>query len=182
MADIDIIGVERRYGSFTALHAVDLKVQDQEFLVLLGASGCGKTTLLRLLAGLDRQSSGEIRIGGKTVDDIPARRRGIAMVFQNYAVFPHLTVFENIAFGLKMRKLPAEEIDTKVRRAAGLICPNASAAAAILDDDFTVPVDIIADISHERVAEDANDNRVAAEHMRIYHRATETWQIPALLL
>ena len=121
MADIDIIGVERRYGTFTALHAVDLKVEDQEFLVLLGASGCGKTTLLRLLAGLDRQSSGEIRIGGKTVDDIPARRRGIAMVFQNYAVFPHLTVFENIAFGLKMRKLPAEEIDTKVRRAAGLM-------------------------------------------------------------
>jgi multiple sugar transport system ATP-binding protein len=121
MADISIDGVERRYGSFTALHAIDLEIQDQEFLVLLGASGCGKTTLLRLIAGLDRQSGGTIKIGDRVVDDVPPRNRGIAMVFQNYAVFPHLTVFENIAFGLRMKKMPEQDIKTKVTNAAALM-------------------------------------------------------------
>lgn len=121
MADISITGVERRYGDFTALHAIDLEIQDQEFLVLLGASGCGKTTLLRLVAGLDRQSSGQIKIGDRVVDDVPPRNRGIAMVFQNYAVFPHLTVFENIAFGLRMKKLPEPDIQEKVNNAALLM-------------------------------------------------------------
>lgn len=78
--------------------------------MLLGASGCGKTTLLRLVSGLDRQSSGQIKIGPKVVDDVPPRDRGIAMVFQNYAVFPHLTVFENIAFGLRMKKMAEPDV------------------------------------------------------------------------
>jgi multiple sugar transport system ATP-binding protein len=121
MADIVIRGVAKRFASFTALHQVDLDVADREFLVLLGASGCGKTTLLRIIAGLDSPSEGEIRIGGKRVNELPPRARGIAMVFQNYAVFPHLTVFENIAFGLRMKKLPRAEIDTKVNRAASLM-------------------------------------------------------------
>ncbi|MGI9499250.1 MAG: ABC transporter ATP-binding protein [Geminicoccaceae bacterium] len=121
MANIDIAGVERRYGDFTALHAIDLEVQDQEFLVLLGASGCGKTTLLRLIAGLDRQSQGQIKIGSKVVDDLPPRHRGIAMVFQNYAVFPHLTVFENIGFGLRMQKMDEDSIKKKVTNAAELM-------------------------------------------------------------
>jgi multiple sugar transport system ATP-binding protein len=121
MADIAIRGVAKRFAGFTALHHVDLDVTDREFLVLLGASGCGKTTLLRLIAGLDSPSEGEIRIGGKRVNELPPRARGIAMVFQNYAVFPHLTVFENIAFGLRMKKLPRAEIDTKVNRAASLM-------------------------------------------------------------
>lgn len=121
MADISIEGVERRYGDFTALHAIDLEIEDQEFLVLLGASGCGKTTLLRLIAGLDRQSSGRIKIGDRVVDDVPPRDRGIAMVFQNYAVFPHLTVFENIAFGLRMKKLPEPDIQRKVTESAELM-------------------------------------------------------------
>ncbi len=121
MAAIEIREVAKRFGSFNALVDIDLDVADREFLVLLGASGCGKTTLLRLIAGLDTPSDGEIRIGGKRVNELPPRSRGIAMVFQNYAVFPHLTVFENIAFGLRMKRLPESEIDTKVKRSAELL-------------------------------------------------------------
>ena len=90
-------------------------------MVLLGASGCGKTTLLRIIAGLETPSQGEVWIGGRRVDKLPPRERGIAMVFQNYAVFPHLTVFENIAFGLRMKKLPQSEIDRRVNRTAELM-------------------------------------------------------------
>ena len=121
MAEIEIRDIAKRFGAVTALVDIDLDVADREFLVLLGASGCGKTTLLRLIAGLDRVSAGDIRIGGKRVNDLPPRARGIAMVFQNYAVFPHLTVFENIAFGLRMKKLPQAEIDEKVKRSAALM-------------------------------------------------------------
>ncbi len=121
MAAIEIRDVAKRFGSFDALVDIDLAVADREFLVLLGASGCGKTTLLRLIAGLDTPTRGEIRIGGKRVNELPPRSRGIAMVFQNYAVFPHLTVFENIAFGLRMKRLPEAEIDTKVKRSAELL-------------------------------------------------------------
>ena len=121
MAAIEIRGVAKRFGTFTALHAVDLDVADREFLVLLGASGCGKTTLLRLIAGLDTPTQGDIKIGARSVTNLPPRSRGIAMVFQNYAVFPHLTVFENIAFGLRMKKLPQPEIHRRVEGAAGLM-------------------------------------------------------------
>jgi multiple sugar transport system ATP-binding protein len=121
MAAIEIRDVAKRFGSFNALVDIDLDVADREFLVLLGASGCGKTTLLRLIAGLDTPTQGELRIGGKRVNELPPRSRGIAMVFQNYAVFPHLTVFENIAFGLRMKRLPDSEIDTKVKRSAELL-------------------------------------------------------------
>src|SRR5438105_351816 len=121
MAEIAIKGVAKRFGGFTALHQVDLTVADQEFMVLLGASGCGKTTLLRIVAGLESPSQGEVWIGGRRVDHLPPRDRGIAMVFQNYAVFPHLTVFENIAFGLRMKKLPQAEVEHRVIRTAELI-------------------------------------------------------------
>ncbi len=121
MAGIEIRDVAKRFGAVTALVDIDLDVADREFLVLLGASGCGKTTLLRLIAGLDRPSAGDIRIGGRRVNDLPPRARGIAMVFQNYAVFPHLTVFENIAFGLRMKKLSEAEIEEKVKRSAELM-------------------------------------------------------------
>lgn len=121
MAEILIKNVAKRFGSFTALHSIDLTISDQEFMVLLGASGCGKTTLLRIIAGLETPSEGEVWIGGKRVDHLPPRERGIAMVFQNYAVFPHLTVFENIAFGLRMKKLPQQEITTRVNRTAELM-------------------------------------------------------------
>ena len=121
MAEIAIKNVAKHFGSFTALHSVDLTIADQEFMVLLGASGCGKTTLLRIIAGLETASQGEVWIGGKRVDHLAPRDRGIAMVFQNYAVFPHLTVFENIAFGLRMARIPAAEIAARVNRTAELM-------------------------------------------------------------
>jgi multiple sugar transport system ATP-binding protein len=121
MAEILIKGVKKTFGLFTALHSIDLTIADQEFMVLLGASGCGKTTLLRIIAGLETPTDGEVWIGGRRVDQLAPRERGIAMVFQNYAVFPHLTVFENIAFGLRMKKLPQPEIDRRVTRTAELM-------------------------------------------------------------
>jgi len=121
MAEIVIKQVAKSFGSFTALHSIDLTIADQEFMVLLGASGCGKTTLLRIIAGLETPTSGEVWIGGRRVDQLPPRDRGIAMVFQNYAVFPHLTVFENIAFGLRMNKLPQAEVERRVNRTAELM-------------------------------------------------------------
>jgi multiple sugar transport system ATP-binding protein len=121
MAIIEIKGVAKTFGAFTALHSVDLTNADQEFMVLLGASGCGKTTLLRIIAGLETPTTGEVWIGGRRVDQLPARKRGIAMVFQNYAVFPHLTAYENIAFGLRMQKQPQAEVDRRVTRTAELM-------------------------------------------------------------
>jgi multiple sugar transport system ATP-binding protein len=121
MAEIDIIRVAKRFGSYQALHTLDLAVKDQEFLVLLGASGCGKTTLLRIIAGLETASEGEVKIGEKRVDPLPPKDRGIAMVFQNYAVFPHMTVFENIAFGLRMKRMQQAEVDRRVKRTAALM-------------------------------------------------------------
>jgi multiple sugar transport system ATP-binding protein len=121
VATIEIKGVGKQFGSYTALHTLDLTVNDQEFLVLLGPSGCGKTTLLRIIAGLERASAGTVAIGGKRIDHLPPRARGIAMVFQNYAVFPHMTVADNIAFGLKMKKVAPGDIERKVKRAADLM-------------------------------------------------------------
>ncbi|MEX0860726.1 MAG: ABC transporter ATP-binding protein, partial [Cucumibacter sp.] len=121
MAEIVIKGVTKQFGTFTALHGIDLTIADLEFMVLLGASGCGKTTLLRIVAGLESPTDGEVWIGGRRVDQLPPRDRGIAMVFQNYAVFPHLTVFENIAFGLRMRRLAGDVITRRVEKTAELM-------------------------------------------------------------
>ncbi|MFN3973374.1 MAG: ABC transporter ATP-binding protein [Gemmobacter sp.] len=121
MAEILIKGVAKSFGAFTALHEVDLTIADREFMVLLGASGCGKTTLLRIVAGLETASKGEVWIGDRRVDHLPPRERGIAMVFQNYAVFPHLTVYENIAFGLRMKKMDKAEVNRRVTRTAELM-------------------------------------------------------------
>ena len=121
MAVIEIKNIAKSFGTFTALHSVDMTIADREFMVLLGASGCGKTTLLRIIAGLETPSTGEVWIGGRKVDHLPPRDRGIAMVFQNYAVFPHLTVYENIAFGLRMKKHPKAEVDRRVNRCAELM-------------------------------------------------------------
>ncbi len=121
MAEIAIRGVAKRFGVFQALRSLDLTVADREFMVLLGPSGCGKTTLLRIIAGLETPSAGEVWIGERRVDKLPPRDRGIAMVFQNYAVFPHLTVYENIAFGLRMKRLPRAQVEERVRRTAALM-------------------------------------------------------------
>lgn len=121
MADIEIKNVAKKFGEYQALYDINLSISDQEFMVLLGASGCGKTTLLRIVAGLETATTGEVWIGGRRVDHLAPKDRGIAMVFQNYAVFPHMTVFENIGFGLRMQKLPNDEVTRRVERTAGLM-------------------------------------------------------------
>jgi multiple sugar transport system ATP-binding protein len=123
MAEIRIERISKTYsGSKTpAVQDVSLAIADREFMVLLGPSGCGKTTLLRMIAGLEHPDAGRITIGDRDVTDLPPRKRGIAMVFQSYAVFPHLTVFENIAFGLRMQRRPNAEVRQRVERAASLI-------------------------------------------------------------
>jgi multiple sugar transport system ATP-binding protein len=121
MSAISIRGVRKVFKGHEALQAIDLDVQDQEFCVLLGPSGCGKTTLMRIIAGLDTETEGEVRIGGRSMKGLEPRHRNIAMVFQNYAVFPHMTIAENIGFGLRMRKAPEAEVREQVRRAAALM-------------------------------------------------------------
>jgi ABC-type sugar transport system ATPase subunit len=111
-------GVSKRFGAHAALVNVNLEVQAGECLVLLGPSGCGKTTLLRLLAGLERADAGRIWIGDRVVNDIDPAQRDVAMVFQSYALYPHFTVFENIAFPLRARGLASQEVDRRVRAAA----------------------------------------------------------------
>src|SRR4029453_9281720 len=121
MADIRFQEVRKSFGDFAAVDGVDLEVKDGEFMVLLGPSGCGKTTLLRCLAGLERVDEGRVFIGDRDATDLPPRRRRIAMVFQSYAVFPHMKVYDNIAFGLRMQKEKKAAIDERVRSSASLL-------------------------------------------------------------
>ncbi|GAB3481876.1 ABC transporter ATP-binding protein [Marinomonas epiphytica] len=121
MTTIAIENVKKSFGDAHILKSVSLDIRDQEFTVLLGPSGCGKSTLLRIIAGLENQDSGEIRIGDRVVSHLPPKARNVAMVFQNYAVFPHMTVFENIAFGLRMKKASEEKIKDNVERFAKLM-------------------------------------------------------------
>jgi len=121
MSSVAFESVRKIFGKTTALKDVDLLVRDGEFMVLLGPSGCGKTTLLRCLAGLERIDGGTVRIGDRDVSDLPPRDRHIAMVFQSYAVFPHMKVYDNIAFGLRMRKKPKAEIERRVKEGAALL-------------------------------------------------------------
>jgi multiple sugar transport system ATP-binding protein len=121
MAGIKFDSVRRVFGKTVASNDVSLEIEDGEFMVLLGPSGCGKTTLLRCLAGLERVDGGRIYIGDRDVTDLPPRDRKLAMVFQSYAVFPHLTVFDNIAFGLRMQRLPKDEITRRVQEGAELL-------------------------------------------------------------
>ena len=121
MADVRFEAVRKTFGKVTAVDDVDLVVADGEFVVLLGPSGCGKTTLLRCLAGLEKMDSGRVEIGGRDATDLPPRRRRIAMVFQSYAVFPHMKVFDNVAFGLRMQKESKAAISERVAAAASLL-------------------------------------------------------------
>ncbi len=125
MAEVEFRDVTRRYtGGVTALNGLNLTVADGEFLILVGPSGCGKSTALRLLAGLDKPTSGEIRIGGEMVNALAPGQRDIAMVFQNYALYPHMTVYRNLAYGLKQRRTPRPEIERRVRETAELLQIN----------------------------------------------------------
>jgi multiple sugar transport system ATP-binding protein len=121
MADLSLRAVRKSFGQVHTLHGIDLDVRDGEFAVLVGPSGCGKSTLLRLIAGLDEVSSGEIVIDGEGVTQLSAGQRGLAMVFQNYALYPHMTVFQNLAFGLENTSMPAAEIRQRVHQAAELL-------------------------------------------------------------
>ncbi len=121
MAGIRVQNIVRTFGKARALGGVSLEVKDQEFVVLLGPSGCGKTTLLRIIAGLETADSGQVFIGDRDVSRLPPRSRGLAMVFQNYAIFPHLSVYENIAFGLRMKRESPEKIRAQVEKASALM-------------------------------------------------------------
>ncbi|MEJ5027833.1 ABC transporter ATP-binding protein [Comamonas sp. MYb69] len=121
MSSIELRQVAKSWGSTTALHAVDLQIAPGSFCVLLGPSGCGKSTTLRIIAGLETASAGQVLIGGRDVTQLPPAQRGIAMVFQNYALFPHLSVAENMGFGLAVRKVPKAEADKRLKDAAGLL-------------------------------------------------------------
>ena len=122
MAEVILKDVRKVYDKdVVAVNSANIEIQDKEFVVLVGPSGCGKSTTLRMIAGLEEISGGEILIDGTVVNDIPPKDRDIAMVFQNYALYPHMTVYQNMAFGLKLRKYPKDEIDARVREAADIL-------------------------------------------------------------
>jgi multiple sugar transport system ATP-binding protein len=121
MAQVLLRKVVKKFDHLEAVRGIDLDIADQEFVVLVGPSGCGKSTTLRMIAGLEETSAGEILIGGQIVNDLPPKDRDIAMVFQNYALYPHMTVFENMSFGLRLKKFPKAEIKQRVERAARIL-------------------------------------------------------------
>jgi len=121
MASVEIRDVRKAFGSVEVLHGVSVSIEDGAFVVLVGPSGCGKSTLLRMIAGLENITSGQIRIGDRIVNDLPPKARDVAMVFQNYALYPHMTVAANMGFSLKLRNAPKQEIDAGVQRAAAIL-------------------------------------------------------------
>src|SRR5215510_608479 len=121
MAAVGIRDVTKSFGAVEVIHGVNVSIADGEFVVLVGPSGCGKSTLLRMIAGLENITGGEIRIGERVVNNVPPKERDIAMVFQNYALYPHMTVSDNMGFSLKLRGAPKSEIDDRVSRAADIL-------------------------------------------------------------
>jgi len=121
MAEVTLTNITKRFGDFTAVDDVSMDIEDGKFTVLVGPSGCGKTTTLRMVAGLEEITEGEIKIGERVVNRVPPKDRDIAMVFQNYALYPHMDVYNNMAFGLKLRKTPKAEIKSRVHEAAELL-------------------------------------------------------------
>src|SRR5512141_2748272 len=121
MAEISLHGVTKSFGKNEVIHRTDVTIADGEFVVIVGPSGCGKSTVLRMIAGLETATEGEIRIGGKRVNEVEPKDRNIAMVFQNYALYPHMSVYDNMAYGLKIRKLEKADIEARVQRAAKIL-------------------------------------------------------------
>ncbi len=121
MADVKLTGVCKAFGQAKILHEVDLEIRDGEFMVFVGPSGCGKSTLLRVIAGLEDITAGELTIGGRRVNEVPPAERGIAMVFQSYALYPHMNLYDNMAFGLKLARVSKDEIDRAVHQAAKIL-------------------------------------------------------------
>jgi len=119
MAQVHLRGVKKSYDNkLEVIHGIDMEIVDGEFIVIVGPSGCGKSTLLRMVAGLERITGGEVAIGDRVVNQLEPKDRDIAMVFQNYALYPHMSVYDNMAYGLKIRGMPKDEIDRRVRKAA----------------------------------------------------------------
>eukprot|EP01034_Spumella_vulgaris_P047447 gene47447-biopygen18317 len=121
MAPVTLRKLVKRYGALEVVHGIDLEVKDREFIALVGPSGCGKSTTLRMIAGLEDVSGGAIEIGGRAVNDLPPRARNISMVFQSYALYPHMTVAENMGFSLKIAGRSAEDIKARVDEAAAIL-------------------------------------------------------------
>src|SRR4051812_9918962 len=121
MANVSLRKLVKHYEETPAVRGIDLDIPDKEFVVLVGPSGCGKTTTLRMIAGLEEITDGEIAIGGQVVNDIPPKDRNIAMVFQNYALYPHMTVHQNMSFGLRLKKVPKDQIESRVQQAARIL-------------------------------------------------------------
>ena len=121
MASVAIRDVRKAFGHTAVIHGVDVSIDDGEFVVLVGPSGCGKSTLLRMIAGLENITGGEISIGDRVVNNLPPKERDVAMVFQNYALYPHMTVAANMAFSMKLRGAPKDEIEKRVQRAAEIL-------------------------------------------------------------
>jgi multiple sugar transport system ATP-binding protein len=121
MAQVSLRSLEKNYDETPAVRGIDLDIADKEFVVLVGPSGCGKSTTLRMIAGLEDVTSGAVMIGGEEVNDVPPKDRDIAMVFQNYALYPHMTVYENMSFGLRLKRFPPEEIERRVQKAAQIL-------------------------------------------------------------
>ena len=121
MASVTYKNVYKRFGDVVVINDLNMDIADKEFVVFVGPSGCGKSTSLRMLAGLEEISDGEISIGDRVVNDVPPKDRDIAMVFQSYALYPHMSVYDNMAFGLKLRKTPKAEIDRRVKEAADIL-------------------------------------------------------------
>ena len=127
MAAVEIRNVTKSFGSVKVIQGIAMDIEDGEFVVMVGPSGCGKSTLLRMIAGLENITSGEIAIGGKVVNDVEPKDRNIAMVFQNYALYPHMSVYDNMAYGLKNRGMNRSEIDKRVAEAAAITLASMSA-------------------------------------------------------
>src|SRR6185369_15067783 len=121
MAQVTLRSLVKSYDDTPAVRGIDLDIADKEFVVLVGPSGCGKSTTLRMIAGLEDITGGEVLIGGEVVNDVPPKDRDIAMVFQNYALYPHMTVYENMSFGLRLKKVPKPDIARQVEKAAQIL-------------------------------------------------------------
>ena len=121
MAEIKLTAVKKKYGNLQVIHGVDIGIADGEFIVIVGPSGCGKSTLLRMIAGLEQITEGDISIAGRRVNDVEPKDRNIAMVFQNYALYPHMTVYDNMSYGLRIRGFSRADIETRVQRAAKIL-------------------------------------------------------------
>ena len=140
MASLSLKNICKVYpNGFEAVKDFNLEIADQEFIIFVGPSGCGKSTTLRMIAGLEDISSGELKIGDRVVNDVEPKDRDIAMVFQNYALYPHMSVYDNMAFGLKLRKVPKDEIDKMVKEAAKVL----DLTALLVDRDSVLQWDVL---------------------------------------